>query len=351
MGFHEKLRLLYVACTRARDHLVVSVHRKAGISTPTTDRTGPRAELLWEAARAARSVRRRSQPAHRHRRPRHRRSPRPGRPDRARRVAGRARRRVHDRGNRRGFVSATALAHRLADAAIAGRVRSRPRQGRSRPRAAAVEQGPLRHRDRPGGARGAADRRARDRRRARRPRPPRPRPKASSVTRRRSSALAQRRARERHRAARGASGALARDLRRGPARRAHARGLRRPRVPRRRRASSSSTTRPTRSTPRPLADAARALPDPGRRVRDRGRRATGEPVERVRARASSTRPARRRSSSRASRSRRRAMAEVRALVAAVPRRPAPPPRRVLSDGLTGRTGPAARGRVPSWSDP
>ena len=29
MGFHEKLRLLYVACTRAMDHLVVSVHRKA----------------------------------------------------------------------------------------------------------------------------------------------------------------------------------------------------------------------------------------------------------------------------------------------------------------------------------
>ena len=35
MGFHEKLRLLYVACTRARDHLVVSVHR-------TGARTGPR---------------------------------------------------------------------------------------------------------------------------------------------------------------------------------------------------------------------------------------------------------------------------------------------------------------------
>ncbi|MDQ6696146.1 MAG: UvrD-helicase domain-containing protein [Actinomycetota bacterium] len=29
MGFDERIRLLYVACTRARDHLVVSLHRKA----------------------------------------------------------------------------------------------------------------------------------------------------------------------------------------------------------------------------------------------------------------------------------------------------------------------------------
>ncbi len=28
MGLHERIRLLYVACTRARDHLIVSVHRK-----------------------------------------------------------------------------------------------------------------------------------------------------------------------------------------------------------------------------------------------------------------------------------------------------------------------------------
>ena len=28
MDYHERLRLLYVACTRARDHLVVSLHRK-----------------------------------------------------------------------------------------------------------------------------------------------------------------------------------------------------------------------------------------------------------------------------------------------------------------------------------
>jgi len=49
MSFHEKLRLLYVACTRASDHLVVSVHR--------TDRPRPddntkctAAELLWYAS-------------------------------------------------------------------------------------------------------------------------------------------------------------------------------------------------------------------------------------------------------------------------------------------------------------
>jgi len=50
MGFHEKLRLLYVACTRARDHLVVSVHRKArdlGDDRPTWTH----AELLWTASR------------------------------------------------------------------------------------------------------------------------------------------------------------------------------------------------------------------------------------------------------------------------------------------------------------
>ena len=34
MGFHERIRLLYVACTRARDHLVVSLHRKAAARSP-----------------------------------------------------------------------------------------------------------------------------------------------------------------------------------------------------------------------------------------------------------------------------------------------------------------------------
>jgi ATP-dependent exoDNAse (exonuclease V) beta subunit len=34
MGYHERIRLLYVACTRARDHLVVSLHR---LAKPTAD--------------------------------------------------------------------------------------------------------------------------------------------------------------------------------------------------------------------------------------------------------------------------------------------------------------------------
>jgi ATP-dependent exoDNAse (exonuclease V) beta subunit len=49
MDFHEKLRLLYVAMTRARDHLVVSVHRPA--KEPGADRTSwTHAQLVWDAA-------------------------------------------------------------------------------------------------------------------------------------------------------------------------------------------------------------------------------------------------------------------------------------------------------------
>jgi ATP-dependent exoDNAse (exonuclease V) beta subunit len=49
MDFHEKLRLLYVAMTRARDHLVVSVHRPA--KEPSDDRTTwTHAQLVWNAA-------------------------------------------------------------------------------------------------------------------------------------------------------------------------------------------------------------------------------------------------------------------------------------------------------------
>lgn len=54
MGFHEKLRLLYVACTRARDHLVVSVHRCARASgLPAEASAWTHAELIREAARRA----------------------------------------------------------------------------------------------------------------------------------------------------------------------------------------------------------------------------------------------------------------------------------------------------------
>ncbi|HLM19726.1 MAG TPA: UvrD-helicase domain-containing protein [Acidimicrobiia bacterium] len=49
MDFQEKLRLLYVAMTRARDHLVVSVHRPA--KQPGDDTTKwTHAELVWHAA-------------------------------------------------------------------------------------------------------------------------------------------------------------------------------------------------------------------------------------------------------------------------------------------------------------
>jgi ATP-dependent exoDNAse (exonuclease V) beta subunit len=51
MDFHEKLRLLYVACTRARDHLIVSVHRKVRDLAPVERTRWTHAELLWNAAR------------------------------------------------------------------------------------------------------------------------------------------------------------------------------------------------------------------------------------------------------------------------------------------------------------
>ena len=45
MSAHERIRLLYVACTRAQDHLVVSLHRKARKSMPEPDKR-TNAELL-----------------------------------------------------------------------------------------------------------------------------------------------------------------------------------------------------------------------------------------------------------------------------------------------------------------
>jgi ATP-dependent exoDNAse (exonuclease V) beta subunit len=53
MDHHERLRLLYVGCTRARDHLVVSLHRKADTATtPPEDRQHSSAELLARAGAA-----------------------------------------------------------------------------------------------------------------------------------------------------------------------------------------------------------------------------------------------------------------------------------------------------------
>ncbi|MFZ6005435.1 MAG: UvrD-helicase domain-containing protein [Actinomycetota bacterium] len=46
MGFDERIRLLYVACTRACDHLVVSLHRAARKEPPKLRRSRTNAELL-----------------------------------------------------------------------------------------------------------------------------------------------------------------------------------------------------------------------------------------------------------------------------------------------------------------
>ena len=52
MDDHERLRLLYVAATRARDHLVVSLHRPTQESG-TERHAKTNAELLAEAAEAS----------------------------------------------------------------------------------------------------------------------------------------------------------------------------------------------------------------------------------------------------------------------------------------------------------
>ena len=46
MGYDERLRLLYVACTRAMDHLVVSLHREARANPPSAARNRTNAEVL-----------------------------------------------------------------------------------------------------------------------------------------------------------------------------------------------------------------------------------------------------------------------------------------------------------------
>src|SRR5262249_54446521 len=56
MDFHEKIRLLYVALKRARDHLVVSVHRTTRVLDPIERQKWTHAELVWEAAREAQNV-------------------------------------------------------------------------------------------------------------------------------------------------------------------------------------------------------------------------------------------------------------------------------------------------------
>ncbi|HSJ46152.1 MAG TPA: UvrD-helicase domain-containing protein [Euzebyales bacterium] len=53
MSHHERLRLLYVACTRARDHLIVSVHRRARRRPADAERKLTNAELIARASEDA----------------------------------------------------------------------------------------------------------------------------------------------------------------------------------------------------------------------------------------------------------------------------------------------------------
>lgn len=53
MGYHERLRLLYVACTRARDYLVVSVHRATRKNPPADETRMTNAELFAAVAGGA----------------------------------------------------------------------------------------------------------------------------------------------------------------------------------------------------------------------------------------------------------------------------------------------------------
>ena len=119
MGFHEKLRLLYVACTRARDHLVVSVHRTD--REPADDRTQldrtPSCCGTRPRARDCRRGRPAAAPTVAPRAARRAAAPAPLALDD---VASREHaRRVRERARAARFVSATALARAAADAAAA----------------------------------------------------------------------------------------------------------------------------------------------------------------------------------------------------------------------------------------
>ena len=184
---YERRRLLYVACTRARDHLVVSLHRKApggrtlqSLAELIADATTGRDlhEVLVREDEGASGAARRLWAApggglaggpHDLARRRHRGSRSGTRLDAGGRSGSLARRAHADAG-------------RLGPSPHHGRdvVRGPPRpgaprprrsragQGRGRPRPAALAEGPLRHRHRPGRPRRAPDGRPHDRRRPRR---------------------------------------------------------------------------------------------------------------------------------------------------------------------------------------
>ncbi len=264
LDHHERIRLLYVACTRARDHLVVSLHR-------TDAHDAAAAEAATSATLLARERRRRPRRA-RSRRPRRARAghrhtaPAGGRRQvgRHRRVGGRARPRAGGQ-----WAPAGRRRHRLGPRCRTPPRARRPRppEGPARPRAPPVAEGALRHRGRPRRARRAADRRPRHR--------SRPAGGGCCPSCRRGRARPGRRRRGprrcRARCARGPGGgersALARGLRGRSGRRHVAGGLRGSALPRRRRSRRGRL----QDRPPPRRAVARGspppLPPPGRRLR------------------------------------------------------------------------------------
>ena len=177
MSDYERMRLLYVGATRARDHLVVSLHRSGGARSPTpaaspTPVRLPRVRCLcsrrmvsrWVPRRAPRSLPRRSSTGG---------SPVCGR---LRTPAGGGPRSAHrawrapsptPRWTMDWQARRPARHARVSDGSGSGcglrrRPPCRPRQGRPRPRAAGLGEGPLRLGDRPRRPRRAADGRPRD---------------------------------------------------------------------------------------------------------------------------------------------------------------------------------------------
>ena len=170
MSHDERVRLLYVACTRARTTSSCRSTARPGQVHPTrrqahqrraaghgaldglpTSPTPPRRHRRREPAAAPRRRRRRRPP------------PTPGRPLPRSTSGAATARRSPPAGP--GTVAATALTD---DGRPEAAGRPRPPQAAPRPRPAAVAEGPLRHRHRPGRPRRAPDGRPRHRRRPRR---------------------------------------------------------------------------------------------------------------------------------------------------------------------------------------
>ena len=274
MGFDERIRLLYVACTRACDHLVVSLHRAERKKEPGANaRTN--AELLIDGMRellddipdavidrkdAIDAARAGGAGADR------------GIGRVGRRAGGGvgarnpADFRCRDRAHRRGCARPGVRAHRG------------PAEAPARPRPASVVERPVRHGGRSCGARRAADHRSRDRRRARRrrrgavrsgsdPRPGRP---GTPTCRRRAPLTVGRRGRPQR--------TLARGVRLHARQRTAAGGLHRPPVSRAATASSSSTTRRAQpTTPSSSTAASRAIASRAPATRSRSRRRLTSP--------------------------------------------------------------------------